>query len=201
MSSPSQHQSNDRPKRHGRRARRVVASDDPSVLRCRYLCLVSILSGLLCHRASASFSSLNLRPSIGPKASSRNKSLAPGRRPAVSPDSGKLPLQVADRSRGSPNLSEGAVFKSWFSTSSKSWFTNLSESWFANLARAVPDSRRSKEGPVKPRLATTQGPGRVVQWVPSRPLDRTTCASTQKRVPQKHVVVVQGRRKTLLLIP
>ena len=42
----------------------------------------SILSGLLCHRASASFSSLNLRPSIGPKASSRNKSLAPGRRPA-----------------------------------------------------------------------------------------------------------------------
>ena len=72
MSSPSQHQSNDRPKRHGRRARRVVASDDPSVLRCRYLCLVSILSGLLCHRASASFSSLNLRPSIGQKASSRS---------------------------------------------------------------------------------------------------------------------------------
>ena len=143
MSSPSQHQSNDRPKRHGRRARRVVSSDDPSVLRCRYLCLVSILSGLLCHRASASFSSLNLRPSIGPKASSRNKSLAPGRRPAVPPDSGKLPLQVADRSRGSPNLSEGAVFKSWFTTSSKSWFTNFSESWFANLARAVPDSRRS----------------------------------------------------------
>ena len=103
----------------------------------------SILSGLLCHRASASFSSLNLRPSIGPKASSRNKSLAPGRRPAVSPDSGKLPLQVADRSRGSPNLSEGAVFKSWFTTSSKSWFTNFPESWFANLARAVPDSRRS----------------------------------------------------------
>ena len=41
-------------------------------IRCRYLCLVSILSGLLCHRASASFSSLNLRPSIGQKASSRS---------------------------------------------------------------------------------------------------------------------------------
>ena len=159
--------------------------------RCISVTESSILSGLLCHRASASFSSLNLRSSIGPKASSRNKSLAPGRRPAVSPDSGKLPLQVADRSRGSPNLSEGAVFKSWFSTSSKSWFTNFSESWFANLARAVHDSRRSKEGPVKPRLATTQGPGRAVQWGPSRPLDRTTCASTQKRVPQKHVLVVQ----------
>ena len=96
MSSPSQHQSNDRPKRHGRRARRVVASDDPSVLRCRYLCLVSILSGLLCHRASASFSSLNLRPSIGQKASSRNKSLAPGRRPAVDPPIAS-PLQSPPR--------------------------------------------------------------------------------------------------------
>ena len=41
-------------------------------IRCRYLCLVSILSGLLCHRASASFSSLNLRPALGQKASSRS---------------------------------------------------------------------------------------------------------------------------------